>query len=420
MREAQPDESTRLGRKSPPRWLNSTVVGIGLASLFSDWSHEIATAILPMFIATMSAAPAWLGVIEGVADGVSGFTKMASGYFTDRLPRRKGIALAGYLVTALGTASIALATQASHVLLSRVTAWLGRGVRTPVRKALLAGSVTRDTYGRAFGFERMMDTVGAIAGSLTALFLIKYFHGSFPSIFAITLIPGLIAVLCIGLLVREQTRVTVKHVSFGESLRTMPVRYRKFVIAVSVFGLGDFSHTLLILLAVNSLAPEYGSAMAMWLATLLYLARNLVYAGCSMFTGVLADKFSKGKLLVTAYLLAALMALIIALLPMTMITLAFVFIIGGIYFAMQETLEDAFCAELVEESHHGMAFGVLATVNGIGDLVSSVMVGLLWTAMGVSVAFGCTAIIFVCGAVLVMRVLRTDEPLSDSLESNNR
>src|SRR3989440_10926418 len=134
-------------------WLNRAVVGVGLASLFSDWSHEIATTLLPAFLATMGVAAAWLGVIEGVSDGLSSFAKMASGYYTDRLRRRKAIAVFGYLVTALGTASFGLATAAWHVLLARSLAWLGRGVRTPVRKALLAGAVAEETYGRAFGFE---------------------------------------------------------------------------------------------------------------------------------------------------------------------------------------------------------------------------------------------------------------------------
>src|SRR5205809_5103709 len=158
------------------RWLNRTVLGIGLASLFSDWSHEIATTVLPAFLASMGVAAAWLGLIEGVSDGLSSFAKMASGYYTDRLQRRKLIAVAGYVVTALGTASFGLATSAWHVLVARAGAWLGRGVRTPVKKALLASAVTKDTYGRAFGFERMMDTIGAIIGPTSALFLLSAFH----------------------------------------------------------------------------------------------------------------------------------------------------------------------------------------------------------------------------------------------------
>src|SRR5438552_9817904 len=175
------------------RWLNQTVLGIGLASLFSDWSHEIATTVLPAFLASMGVAAAWLGLIEGVSDGLSSFAKMASGYYTDRLQRRKLIAVAGYVVTALGTASFGLATSAWHVLVARSCAWFGRGVRTPVRKALLAGAVTKETYGRAFGFERMMDTLGAIVGPASAFFLLQAVNHHYPTLFAFTLIPGLIA-----------------------------------------------------------------------------------------------------------------------------------------------------------------------------------------------------------------------------------
>src|SRR5690242_16066255 len=191
------------------RWLNRTVLGIGLASLFSDWAHETATTILPAFLASIGAAAVWLGVIEGVADGLSSFAKMASGYYTDKLQRRKPIAVAGYIVTALGTAAFGLATAAWHVLVARAFAWFGRGVRTPVRKALMAAAVTPETYGRAFGLERMMDTIGAIVGPGTALLLLNALHHRYSALFALTLIPSLIAAALIGLLVKEQERKPV-------------------------------------------------------------------------------------------------------------------------------------------------------------------------------------------------------------------
>src|ERR1700736_3723755 len=186
---------------SLPRRLYRTVMGVGLASLLSDWSHEIATTLLPTFLATMGVAAAWLGLIEGVSDGLSSFAKMASGYYTDRLRRRKSIAVTGYVVTALGTAAFGLASSAWHVLLARAFAWLGRGVRTPVRKALLAGAVTKETYGRAFGFERMMDTLGAIVGPATALLLLEAFHRNYRMLFAVTLIPSLTAAGLIAVVV---------------------------------------------------------------------------------------------------------------------------------------------------------------------------------------------------------------------------
>jgi MFS family permease len=218
------------------RWLNRTVLGIGVASLFSDWSHEIATTLMPAFLASMGVAAAWLGLIEGVSDGLSSFAKMASGYYTDKLPRRKSVAVLGYVLTALGTAAIGLATAAWQVLLARATAWLGRGVRTPVRKALLAAAVTRETYGRAFGFERMLDTVGAIVGPATALWLLGVFDYHYPSLFAITLVPGLIAVGVVMFLVAEKQRAPVPHISFGNRLRILPTVYRPFLVAVGLFG----------------------------------------------------------------------------------------------------------------------------------------------------------------------------------------
>src|SRR5713101_8033830 len=235
-------------RRSLPRWLNRTVLGVGLASLFSDWSHEIATTLMPAFLATMGVAAAWLGFIEGISDGFSSFAKMASGYYTDKLQRRKPIAVIGYLVTALGMASFGLATAAWHVLLARAGAWLGRGVRTPVRKALLAAAVTKETYGRAFGFERMMDTLGAIVGPASAFLLLQVLNHRYPVLFALTLIPSLIAAVLIVVLVKEKERKPVPHVTFGERLRLLPRVYRKFVAPVGLFGLGAFAHTLLILL----------------------------------------------------------------------------------------------------------------------------------------------------------------------------
>lgn len=118
----------------------------------------------------------------------------------------------------------------------------------------------------------------------------------------------------------------------------------------------------------------------------------------------MADRFRKNLVLATGYALAAVMALAIIFLPLTVWTLGAIFILGGVYVAIEETLEDSFCAELVDEAHHGMAFGTLATVNGVGDFTSSIMVGTLWTAFGTSVAFGYSAVLFMAGAVLVLRL----------------
>ncbi len=398
------------GGSQPFRWLNRTVLGIGLASLFSDWSHEIATAVMPAFLATFGAAAAWLGVIEGVSDGLSSFTKMASGFYTDKLKRRKPIAVAGYFVTAFGTASFCLATSAWHILISRSCAWLGRGVRTPVRKALLAAAVTKETYGRAFGFERMMDTVGAIVGPATAFVLLAALGHNYQKVFLLTLVPGILAAGLIALLVKEKERKPVSHVSFGERLRALPRTYRKFLVAVGCFGAGDFAHTMLILLAAQKLTPSLGAAKAASLAVGLYVLHNIFYAASAPLAGWLADRFKKQRVLAFGYALAAAMAVCVIVLPANPWTLALVFLLGGTFNGIVETLEDSCCAELVGEEHHGMAFGVLATVNGAGDFLSSIIVGALWAAFGTTTAFIYSAVLFLLGMALVLRTDKITEP----------
>ena len=386
------------------RWLNRTVLGIALASLFSDWAHETATTVLPAFLASLGAAAAWLGLIEGFSDGLSSLAKLGSGYYTDKFKYRKPIAVTGYLVTALGTASFAFATTAWQILLSRSCAWLGRGIRTPVRKALLAAAVTKETYGRAFGFERMMDTIGAIAGPATALLLLALFAHDYRRVFLATLIPGLFAASVIAFLVKEKERKRVSHISFKAQLRALPAPYRRFLVAVGLFGAGDFAPTLLILLATQKLTPELGAAKAASFAVGCYLLRNTCNAALAPVAGWLADHFPKHLVLAAGYGLAAAMALLVMFAPLNVWTLGGVFALAGIFVAITETLEDTLCAELISEDLHGTAFGVLATVNGIGDFLSSIVVGVLWTAFGTTVAFAYSAVLFIFGLLLVLRV----------------
>jgi MFS family permease len=157
-------------------------------------------------------------------------------------------------------------------------------------------------------------------------------------------------------------------------------------------------------LATQRLTPSLGAAGAASAAVALYVLHNVFYAGFSYLGGLLADGFPKNRLLAGGYTLAALMAIGIVVLPVGLGPLALVFVLGGIQVALEETLEDAFCAELVETAQHGMAFGVLATVNGIGDFLSSAVVGVLWSVMGETVAFGYSAVLFLLGAALTLRV----------------
>jgi MFS family permease len=388
-------------------WLNRTVLGVGLTSLFSDWSHETATSVLPAFLAAIGAGPAWLGLIEGIADGLSSFTKLAAGHYTDSLKRRKPIAIIGYAVTALGTASFAFATNAYHLLIGRSLAWLGRGVRSPAKKALLAADVSPNAYGRAFGLERLMDTVGAIAGPLTALWLLKKTGHNYQRVFLWTLLPGLVAVASFWLLVRERPVVSKPKRSFLMGVRDLPAPFRRFLLGAGVFGAGDFSHSLLILYASRMLAPEIGVARAASIAVVLYTVHNVFSAGSAYASGWLSDLVPQRKVVLAAgYFLAAISAILLCANTHSIWVLGVIFVLGGLYFGIVDALEDSVAAELVPKEQHGMAFGTLAAVNAVGDFLSSVLVGFLWSAFSVQAAFAASTVLFLVSAVLILRLRR--------------
>ena len=388
-------------------WFNRTVLGVGLTSLFSDWSHETATAVLPAFLAAIGAGPAWLGAIEGVADGLSSFAKLIAGHYTDRLKSRKRLAAFGYAFTAMCTGSFGLATHAYHVLLGRAGAWLGRGVRSPARKALLAADVPPNAYGRAFGLERLMDTLGAIVGPLTALWLLEATNHSYRKVFFWTLLPGFVAVACFWLLVRERPIATREKRSFLLGLRALPIPFRRLLLGVAVFGAGDFSHSLLILYASRMLAPAHGITRAASLAVSLYTLHNVFYASSAYLSGWLSDHLPQRRVvLATGYALAGVTAILLCTGRHSLQSLAVIFILAGLYIGTEEAVEDSLSAELVPLEQHGMAFGTLAAVNAVGDFVSSLLVGSLWSAFNVQTAFAASAILFFSGAFLILR-LRT-------------
>ena len=392
-------------RKTSNGWLNRTVLGVGLTSLFSDWSHETATAVLPAFLAVIGAGPAWLGAIEGIADGLSSFAKLASGHYTDQWKRRKSLAVFGYAFTALATASFGIATHAVQVLVARSAAWLGRGVRSPAKKALLAADVPLGAYGRAFGLERLMDTLGAILGPLTALWILQVTNHSYRKVFLWTLLPGMIAVGCFWLLVRERPIEAKEKKSFLVGLGTLPAEFRRFLIGVGIFGAGDFSHTLLILYATKMLAAQYGMARAASLAVILYTLHNVFYAGSAYASGWLSDHVPHRRAVLAAgYGLAVVTALLLCTGTHSLWLLGGIFVLAGLYIGTEEALEDSVAAEIVPREQHGMAFGTLAAVNAVGDFLSSVLVGALWSAFGVGAAFGVSAILFAAGAILVLQL----------------
>jgi MFS family permease len=382
----------------PHRWLNRTVIGIGLASLFSDVGHEMATAAMPILIASIGASSASLGLIEGLADGLSSFAKLISGAYSDRLQRRKPLAAIGYFMTAAGMASFALATSTWHILLGRVGGWLGRGARTPVRNVLLTEATTKETYGRAFGFERAMDSAGAVIGPLIALAVVAAF--GVRTTFALTLVPGLVAALLITLLVKERRHRAEPRAGMFSGIRQLPARYRRFLGGVGVAGLGDFSNTLLILWATQAWTPSMGAARAATTAMAFYVGYNVVYTVSCYLAGSLADRFPKHRVLAAGYALGAVPAFALLFTGVSFAKFAIVFGVSGLYMGVYETVESSSAASYLPPEVRGVGFGVLATVNGLGDLLSSVIVGMLW-ATEPRVAMGYVIVTSLVGAGII-------------------
>lgn len=396
--------------QSTKGWLNRNVTGMALASLFSDAGHEMATAILPLFLESIGAPAAALGAIEGVADAVSSTVKLGAGWLSDRVGRRKPIAVTGYALTGLTTGLFALATSWWHVLLARAAGWFGRGIRGPVRDAMLSDSVAAEARGRAFGFHRAGDTLGAIVGPLIGLLLIRLLgrhesaQSAYRQIFLLTAVPGLLAAFSFVFLVKERRQLQNRTGNLFKALSDLPARFKWYLVGIALFGSGDFAHSLLTLRAAQMLTPTMGAVRAGQAAIAMYTARNVLYAGMSYPIGALADRIGKRGLLALGYGVAVLMGIGWIISVPSVWFLGLLFALGGTFIAAEDTLEPALAADLLPEDVRGTGFGVLATVNGLGDFISSVIVGALWTLVGPTVGFAYATVLFALGAAVIYRV----------------
>ena len=391
----KPDTSNPSATKGQ-KWLNRNILALGLTSFFSDFGHEMATSILPAFLVSIGGSPALLGLIEGGSDASSSLMKLVSGWYSDHLGKRKPFASVGYFLTAVGVGALSLAFSWPQVLLSRVIAWTGRGTREPARDALLADSTTSKYYGRVFGFHRMMDTLGAIIGPVLALVFIRLMP--LRPIFLIALIPSIFAFLAIVLLVKEKGGNRQDSLHLFSSIKNLPTNFRFFLVAVGLFGLGNFADSMLILRATELMTPTKGAVFATSLAILLYTFHNMSYAAFSYPGGVLADKIGKRALLSIGYFLTGVVSLGFILNVASLSYLVPLFLIAGIAIAITDALERAVAADLLPENLRGTGYGTLAAVNGIGDFASSAVVGLLWTSVSPLAGFGYGAVMTIIGA----------------------
>jgi MFS family permease len=370
------------------RWLNRGVAGIGVASFFSDVSHEVPTALLPALLTTTLGAPAAaLGTIEGIADGVAGAAKLAGGALADDPGRRRATAMGGYTATAVLSALIGAATAVWQVGVLRAGAWLSRGLRTPSRNALLTDVVEPEVYGRAYGFERAMDNAGAIVGPLLALGLIAVV--GVREAILLSVIPGLLAALAIFIAVRSAQRLE-RHERPPLRIRIRPVlhgRLGRLLGAVTSFELGNVAATLLILRATDLLTPDRGHDSAVRLAVLLYAVYNAAAMVISVPAGHVTDRRGATSVLVVGAFGALAAFVGFALAGTSLALLAALFALAGTGKGAVETAQGAGVALFAPPDLLGSAFGALATIQSFANLAASAVAGALWTLVSPRAAF---------------------------------
>jgi MFS family permease len=386
------------------KWLNRNVVGIGIADLAADANYEMVFAVLPLFITAGLGAPALaVGLIEGIGDGSSAVVKLWSGWYSDRVPWRKRMAVGGYGVTVFGLGLLVAITSWPQIVLARSLAWMGRGLRQPIRSAMLAGSVEKRDLGKAFGFHEALDTAGALVGPAVAFLLLSTGHG-FRTIFWVALVPGVLCVTLFALITRDPRRQRPEPVSLRVP---MPPGFWRLMAPVAIFGAGNFATAFFTLRAAQLMRPELSATASLAAAVGFYLVHNAVGAAVSFPAGWLADKVGKAPVLASAYLTFA-AACLVGMLGHGWLALALMALLVGAQAPVVSSVEGSLTSSLVEERRLGTAFGFLNGINGAGDLAASVTAGALWTFASPAAALGFGAVL--CGVAGVVLWLRAPRP----------
>lgn len=396
-----------MSDRAPSRWawLNTTVLGIVLATFFSDLSHEMATSVLPLYLLTIGLGPAALGLIEGFGDFLLSLSKLGGGFLGHHVRSKRIWCSLGYLITALGTALMALVQGVVGLLTLRSLAWIGRGFRSPLRDALLADNVESRYHGRAYGLERAADMLGAVGGQLLAIGLLLW---AIPVSYILlgALLPGLLAAGSMFFLTRDRAEPEAPEVVTPASRSSFPPTFYWFLGGVLLFGMGDFSRSFLILLTATAFGSTDITPGILTFSVSLYLVHNLVSALAAYPVGALADRWARMPVLTVGYGLGVVTNVLLAIWSGWLPGLILAVVLSGVYIAVEETVEKATAAQLLPPELRSLGFGLLACVNAVGDMVSSVGVGYLLQAGQGTLAFSLAATMGLLG-MLWLLVFRT-------------
>ncbi len=367
----------KLGEKP----LSSGVVTLGWVSFLSDVASDMIYPLLPDFLTrTLGAGPAALGLIEGVAESTASFMKLASGWWSDRIRRRKSIVVAGYAIATVARPLVGLANSWVQVLVIRFSDRVGKGIRTSPRDALLADLAPVESRGRAFGLQRAMDNAGALVGPLLAALLLRFWIGQERTVFLLALFPGLAAVLLLLWRVPEAAR-PAPPIRQGPAPATdhLPRAFWLAIMIFVLFTLANSTDAFLLLRARDAGVP-------LWELPLLWGFFNGVKAACGVPGGMLSDRFGRAGTISLGWLIYALSYFGFALAARPIAAWG-LFALYGLFFGLTEGAERALIADLIPAQLRGRAFGIFHASVGLAALPASVLFGLWWKFFGPRVAF---------------------------------
>ncbi|MFA4640467.1 MFS transporter [Pyrococcus kukulkanii] len=356
---------------------------LGIVSFLNDMSSEMIMPIVPTYLTdVLGIGKALSGSIMGLIESLSSLFKVLFGYFSDRFRKRKAFVALGYTLSAIAKGSLAFISSWWEFVALRVVDRIGKGIRTAPRDALIAESSEKGKTGKAFGFHRMMDTLGAVAGPLVAMGLLAIFSQlprvvAYKRIFIISAIPGLIGVLIVLLFVVDKGGEVKKKIKGISALRSRNLQLFLVIVAIGALGRYSYAFTLW-------KAEELGLTVMQGLG--FYALFNLIYALSAYPLGAYSDKIGKRKLITIGFGIAALASVAFAF-ARNALELALAFILYGIYIAIEDTIPRAYMADLAKEFEKGTVIGAYHTVFGIFVFPASVIAGILWQTYSLTYAF---------------------------------
>jgi len=379
--------------------ISKNVFALGSTSFLTDVSREMIYPLLPLYLrSVLGASTAFVGLVEGIAESTSSVLNIVSGWFSDRIKKRKTLLLWGYSLSAVTRPLIAVATIGWHILLVRFVEKVGKGIRVPPRDALIAESCTPENRGKGFGLHRSMDNVGSILGPLLAFSLLIYLNNDYRTLFWISSIPAFLAIGILTFVVSEKPRdisqTEVPSVNRRFNLKQFNRPFKLFLIATTVFELANSSNAFL-LLRVKDLG------LSLELIPIIYLFSNIFKTISSMPGGILSDKLGRRNVLVVGWIVYGISYFGFAFI--TSVTQAWViFGIYGLFSGMTEGVKKAFVADLVPKEVRGSAYGIHSFLVSFPQLPASLLLGILWQKFNATVAFSVGASFAILGGFLLL------------------